>query len=161
MSAARQDNPYFQRLKLLTGYLFVNHRFNQSKYFTKQSPSYLNKIFELPCLSNLRTSNNYLKLICSFRKLTQEKTHALSSFIPQYGIKCIIKTFEHNFKRYHLTQLKEAESKYWYYCYYNYRFLNYLLLLLLLLLYCYYYTVSVIATVTIINYCYYYYYYYY
>ena len=49
-------------------------RFNQSinsivfKYFNNQCPGYLNEVFELACLNNLRRRNSYLKLICPFRK---------------------------------------------------------------------------------------------
>ena len=70
----------------------VKDRFNQSinsivfKYFTKQCPSYLNEVFQLACLNNLRTRNSYLKLICPFQKITWDKTHSLS-LVPQYGIK--------------------------------------------------------------------------
>ena len=55
-------------------WLPVKGRFNQSKnsiafkYLTKRCPSYLNEAFELACPNNLRTKNNYLILICPFRK---------------------------------------------------------------------------------------------
>ena len=64
-------------------WLPVKDRFNQSinsivfKYFTKQCPSYLNEVFELACPNNLRTRNNYLKLIFPFRK-TSTGQNALS-----------------------------------------------------------------------------------
>ena len=64
-------------------WLSVKDRLNQSinsivfKSFTKQCPSYLNKVFELACPNNLKTRNNYLKLICPFRK-TSMGQNALS-----------------------------------------------------------------------------------
>ena len=73
-------------------WLSVKDGFNQSinsiafKYFTKQCPNYLNKLFELACLKNLRTGNNYLNVICPFQKTTWDKIHSLSLAL-QYGIK--------------------------------------------------------------------------
>ena len=73
-------------------WLPVKDRFNQSinsivfKYFTKQCPSYMNEVFELAYLNNLRTRNSYLKLICPFQKSNIDKTHPLL-LVPQYGIK--------------------------------------------------------------------------
>ena len=100
-------------------WLPVKDRFNQSinsivfKYFTKQCPSYLNKVFELVCPNNLRTRNSYLKLICLFLKTNMEQ-NALS-FIgtsiwnktPEVLKKAnSINTFKHNLKKFYLTQLK-------------------------------------------------------
>ena len=76
------------------------------KYFTKQCPGYLNEIFELPCPSNLRTKNRYLKLICPFRKSNMGQ-NALSFIDPSIWDKTpevlkktnSINTFKHNFKK--------------------------------------------------------------
>ena len=38
------------------------------KYFTNKGPTYLNEVFELGCLNNLRTGNSCLKLTCPFQK---------------------------------------------------------------------------------------------
>ena len=53
-------------------WLPVKDRFSQPvnsivfKYFNNQCPNYLNEVFELACLNNLRTRNSFLKLICRF-----------------------------------------------------------------------------------------------
>ena len=98
-------------------WLPVKDRSNQSinsvvfKYFTKQCPIYLNEVFELACLNNLRTSNSYLKLICPFRKSNMGK-NALS-FIglsiwnktPEVLKKTnSINTFKHDLKEYYLSR---------------------------------------------------------
>ena len=68
-------------------WLPVKGRFNQPinsnvfKYFIKQCPSYLNKVFELTCSNNLRTRNSYLKLISPFRKSNMGE-NALSFISP-------------------------------------------------------------------------------
>ena len=60
-------------------WLPVKDRFNQSissivfNYFTKKCPHYLNKVFELACLSCLRTTNSYLRLMFPFQKLNTEQ----------------------------------------------------------------------------------------
>ena len=105
----------FETLKWLP----VKDRFNQSinsivsKYFTKQCPNYLNKVFELASPNNLRTRNRYLKLICTFRK-TNMGQNALSFIGPSIWNKTPevlkktnnINTFKHNLKKHYLTQLK-------------------------------------------------------
>ena len=56
------------------------------KYFTNQCPSYLNEVFKLACLNNLKTRNSYLKLIYPFGE-TNTGQNALSFIGPQYEIK--------------------------------------------------------------------------
>ena len=118
-SAARQNDPYFQKQFETLNWLPVKDRFNQSmnsmvlKYFTKQCPSYLNEVFESACPNNLRTRNSYLKLICPFRKTNTGQNSI--SFIgisiwnktPEVLTKTnSINTFKHNLKNYYLIQLK-------------------------------------------------------
>ena len=97
----------------------LKDRFNKSinsavlKYFTKQCPSFLNKVFELACPNNLRTRNNYLKLICPFWK-TNMGHNIHSFFIPSIWNSTIevlrktnsINTFKHNVRKYHPAKLK-------------------------------------------------------
>ena len=74
-------NALIQPLIQTLNWLPVKDRFNQSinsivfKYFTKQCASYLNELFELAFPNNLRTRNNYLKLICPFRKTNMGQSH--------------------------------------------------------------------------------------
>ena len=93
-------------------WLPVKDRFNQSinsivfKYFTKQCPSYLNEVFELASLNNLRTRNRYLKLIYPFQK-TNMGQNSLSFIGPSIWNKTpevlkktnSINTFKYNFKK--------------------------------------------------------------
>ena len=87
LSAARQMTHISKNEFETLNWLPVKGRFNQSinsvvfKYFTNQWPSYLNEIFELACLNNLRTRNSYLKFICPFRK-TSTGQKALSFVGP-------------------------------------------------------------------------------
>ena len=90
-------------------WLPAKDRFNQSinsivsKYFIKQCPSYLNEVFKLACLNNLRTRNSYLKLICPFWKINMGQ-NALSFIGPSMWNKTpevlkktnCINTFKHN-----------------------------------------------------------------
>ena len=110
VSTARQTDP-IQENKFETLYwLPVKDRFNQSinsnifKYFTKQMPSYLIKVFELTCPNNLRTRNSYLKLICPFQKINTGQN--VLSFIdlsvwnatPEFLRKTNINSFKHELK---------------------------------------------------------------
>ena len=87
LSAARQNGPYFRNQLKTLDWLPVKDRFSQAinltvlRYFTNQCPSYLEEFFESACLSELRTRNSYLKLICSFRK-TNTGQNALSFIGP-------------------------------------------------------------------------------
>ena len=100
-------------------WLPVKGRFHQSinsivfKHFTKQSPSYLNEVFELASPNNLRRRNRYLKLICPFRKtnIGQNTLSFIGSSIwnktPEVLKKTnSINTFKHNLKKHYLTQPK-------------------------------------------------------
>ena len=57
-----------ETLNWLPGKDIFNQSINSvvSQYFPNQCRSYLNEVFELAFLDNLRMRNSYLKLLCSF-----------------------------------------------------------------------------------------------
>ena len=61
-----------------------------------------------------------------------------------------INTFKHNFKKYYLTQLKQAENKLWsyYHNYYNYHFAIYLFVIIIIINYHQYYLLYLLTTIS-------------
>ena len=103
-------------------WLPVNDRLNQSinsilfKYFTKQCPSYLNKVLSKQFKNKKQLSEIDLSIL---KNQHGGKMYSLL-LVPQYGVKPqrfskrinSIDTFKHNLKKCYLTQLRQAENNY-------------------------------------------------